>query len=222
MKTESYIEISNALKSFDVKNYVQVGAYNGHEGELYNTLNTDTVVWIEPTPHMFEYLKDNTKKYTNIKNQIYFDFVISDIIGEIEFNLIGNPDGTQPNGVNLGCSSILELKEHANLYPQIQKIETIKRQSITLDALYQQYNIEKPGFLNMDVQGAELKVLLGAPDLLKNHIKVILAETAEVEMYHTSVIESDLTQYLNTFGFTKCNYWKHDTMWGDTLYIKSI
>lgn len=222
MKAECYTDIVNALTSFDIKNYVQVGAYNGNEGELYNTLNPDSVVWIEPTPHMYEYLKINTQKYTNIKKQMYFDYVISDIIGEIDFNLIGINESTEPNGVNFGCSSILELKEHANIYPQFKKFETIKRQSITLDELYNKHHIEKPGFLNMDVQGAELRVLMGATNLLENDIKVILAETAEVEMYDTSVIEKDLTHYLNKFGFKKYNYYKHDVMWGDTLYIKSI
>ena len=75
-------------------------------------------------------------------------------------------------------------------------------------------------FLNIDVQGVEYEVFLGAKNLLSTTVKAILVETSDIELYENQKTKNQITALLNEFGFVLDMYFAHDTMWGDTYYIK--
>jgi hypothetical protein len=69
----------------------------------------------------------------------------------------------------------------------------------------------------MDVQGAELKVLIGAKDTVKN-IKAIWLEVADVELYKNQPLRVDVENYMKKNGF---HLFKSDVEGGvgDQFYI---
>jgi FkbM family methyltransferase len=219
MRNDFKSRIYSLLENKEIKNILHIGAYDGaSEIDFYNSLNVNSIVWIEGNPRIIENLKNNTNNYQNINHYIYNN-VVSDISDNVDFHLIGSPDWNSPDGVNLGCSSILNLKKHAELYPGIDKLESIKVQTTTVDEIYKKDNLPAPDLINIDVQGAELMVFKGSETLLDN-VKSIFVETADIELYENCVLKKDLNDYLNKFGFEEVLYCPHDWCWGDTLYLK--
>jgi FkbM family methyltransferase len=75
-----------------------------------------------------------------------------------------------------------------------------RRLTITLDTLIKQNNWKKPNLIKMDVQGAELDILLGAKETIQECTDIIL------ECQHTNYNDGapkfdDVKQYMETIGF---------------------
>lgn len=104
---------------------------------------------------------------------------------------------------NFDSSSILEISElhtstnEESMYVNIEDIE-IKKLETIFPLLHKN---EKNIFLKLDTQGYELKVLLGAGDLLKNAIKGIQIEMSIVPLYSGSVSFMEIINYLKDIGF---------------------
>ena len=73
----------------------------------------------------------------------------------------------------------------------------------------------------MDVQGAELNVLLGASETLQ-HVDYIITEVNRAELYKNCALIEDLDYFLGKYGFERVEEaWDRDNpVWGDALYIK--
>lgn len=219
MKQEYKTKILSLLNNLNIKNILHIGAFDGSsELDFYNALNVNSIVWVEGNPKIIEKLYNNINLYKNINHHV-FNNVVSDICGFAQFNLIGSPDNKYADGMNLGCSSLLNLEKHAELYPGIYKIESIQVKTTTIDNIYKENNLFKPDLINIDVQGAELMVLKGSESILDN-VKSIFVETADIELYKNCVLKPVLSDYLQKFGFVEVLYCPHDWCWGDTLYIK--
>jgi hypothetical protein len=123
---------------------------------------------------------------------------------------------------NKESSSIFNFGTHAIEHPQIFEIERRQLKSITLNTLFERNNIsyDRYDFINIDIQGAELKALKGAMCILP-HIKAIYAEVNEKMLYEGAGLLPELDEYLATFNFTRVitNMTQHG--WGDALYIKN-
>jgi FkbM family methyltransferase len=85
----------------------------------------------------------------------------------------------------------------AYLYSNNNKV--IKK-SATLDTLVKHFNFELPDLIKMDVQGAELDVLRGAQNTLKNCNHLIL-ELQEEDYNKNAPKLNEVEQYLNSIGF---------------------
>jgi FkbM family methyltransferase len=172
------------------KGVIHVGANVGQEKELYSYYNLN-VLWIEPIPEMFEKLKQNIYEYPK---QAAIQELVSDSDGdEVFFNISSH------GGVS---SSILDFEEHSTLWPEISFNKKIKLRTITLDSLIKKYsvNISKYNFLVLDVQGAELLVLKGSKNVLKN-IKYIQVEAADFKMYKNNPAIDEIEKNLFNNGF---------------------
>lgn len=189
---------------------LHVGANVGEEAPVYNELGVTTQIWIEANPSLIERLNDNVSKNSDIG--IVFNFAASDVDGEIELNIANN--GGQ-------SSSILELGTHRIAHPEVKYIDKIIVNAVRIDSILEVDTLMGADFLNIDVQGAELKVLKGIGDLLKQ-FKWAYLEVNREELYKGCALVGEIDAYLYHYGFERVETkWCGDTGWGDALYIKN-
>ncbi len=205
------INLKKFLDEFKInlKGIVHVGACLGEEWPIYKEF-TDRVVWIEANPHLIPTIKQNVPHYQPILN-----YAICDVDDETrKFNLIYSDDRTNP-----GCSSLLELKEHAYYYPMIKKVEEIQVKTKTLDSLLKKNWISTHNMLNLDIQGAELLALKGGVEFLKG-LDIIYTEFAVKELYEGCCQLRDLNKFLAYQGFKQYDIEFAHPTWGDVIYVR--
>lgn len=193
-----------------VKDILHIGAHWGQEAASYNALGVENVIFVEAIPSLFEKLKKNLRNYPNFTAVCA---VCSDVTGaEVEFNVSSN-DG--------GSSSMLGLGNHANLYPQIRYVETLKLKTITADDLVAEHCPGKDfGLVVLDTQGAEMHVLRGATNVLKR-AAALWIEVSEEPLYEGGCTFDEVTSYVREFGFRLRQVHINAQGWGDALYVSS-
>ena len=212
------IEKDYLLDNIDVSSVFHIGAYDGLEMDFYIELGIKNAVFAEPNPELFDILNENMsdEKYKDI-NIVTTDCAIYDKTGEVlDFHLYYDD-----HRVNKGCSSLRESVLHNEMYPQILYNGTIQVNTATADYIVNSelvdFDVE---FLNIDVQGVEYEVFLGADEILSTTVKAILVETATAELYKNQKYQDDVTELLSKYGFVLDKHFPHDKLWGDTIYIK--
>ncbi len=172
---------------------IHVGANVGQERETYEELGLD-VLWIEPIPAVFEELKSNI---AHLPRQRAIQALITNKDDEdYQFNIANNKGAS---------SSILELKDHKDIWPEVKYTDKISLVSSTLPSILQKENIDPEEFdaLIMDTQGSELLVLEGAVPLLK-YLKIIKTEVADFESYAGCCLLADVDRFMRQHGFIQC------------------
>jgi hypothetical protein len=99
-------------------------------------------------------------------------------------------------------SSILALKHHKDVWPDVGYDRTVMMQSTTLPSLLARHGIDGRRYqaLVLDTQGSELLVLRGAASLLPC-FRFVKAEAADFEAYEGCCRIADLTAFLGGHGF---------------------
>lgn len=169
---------------------IHVGANVGQERDFYDVCGLD-VIWVEPAPDTFEKLKANLRRYPR---QRALRYLLTERDGEeVQFHVSSN------NGES---SSILELAQHRDLWPDVGYVASIPMTSTTLPAMLAREGIDVSRYraLVMDTQGAELRILKGAQSLLTN-FRYIKVELPDFESYAGCCVLSDVSDYLAPFGF---------------------
>jgi FkbM family methyltransferase len=169
---------------------IHIGANAGPERYVYNDYRLP-VIWVEPIPDVFEKLKMNIR---DLPKQRAFRNLITDR-DEVEYEFhISNNDGAS--------SSILDFKDHADIWPEVKYSQTIKLTSTTLATLVAREGIDiKPyDALVMDTQGSELLVLQGAAPLLPN-FRFVKVEAPNFEAYVNCCQLSDIESFMSAHGF---------------------
>ena len=171
----------NYFYSKNIKKVLHIGADRGGELPLYHNMGVEKVVWIEANPEVYSELLENIS-IMNIAEveSLSFNSLISDVDDvETDFNLYYGWDAGHLVG-NKGMSSLLEAN-NSSWVSECYK-GTIKLNCITVDTFLERNNLENDfDLLNIDTQGAELKVLSGSDKLLKK-IKYI---NCEVTFYNS-------------------------------------
>ncbi len=174
------------LDSFlaDVESVVHVGAHIGQERDDYDYHDLE-VLWVEPNPEVFARLQENIKAYPK---QRAVAALVTDRAGVMEtLNIASNA---------AAASSILALKEHKRIWPHVDYSGMIEIESSILpDLLDRPYDA-----LVLDTQGAELLILKGCGDLVRQ-FRYIKTETADFELYDGYPQLSETTAFLARFGF---------------------
>jgi FkbM family methyltransferase len=169
-----------------VSGVIHVGGNYGQESAFYSKKNLN-VLWIEPIPEIFEQLCKNIKNY---KNQMAVNALITDIDNkEYVFNVANNKGGS---------SSIFQLKDHTELWPEVDYVKSINLQSIKLSTLIRRNKIDmsKYQFLVLDTQGSEMLVLKSSKPILE-HLKYIKLEVANFEAYKGCCTLDDIYTFMN-------------------------
>jgi FkbM family methyltransferase len=174
----------------EVSGVVHVGANLGQERELYSKHGL-SVVWIEPIPEIFNQLQANLQGY---KKQVAYQAHVTDVDDkEYEFHVANNSGAS---------SSILELKEHKDIWPEVNYTKTISLRSITLSSLFEKEKVDGSKYqaLIMDTQGSELLVLRGTLPIL-NKFKFIKVEVPDFESYEGCCQLSDINKFMIEQGY---------------------
>lgn len=212
------IEEEYLLKNLKINSAFHIGAHKGEELDFYVQMGVKNLIFAEPNPELYEKVEKKClqSQYKDM-NLIVTDYAIYNVDGEIlDFYLYYDEHKD-----NMGCSSLFESELHNKIYPQILYNGTMQVNTITADTLSKSdivnFDIE---FLNIDVQGAEYEVFLGAHNLLSTTVKAILVEVADVELYKSQKSKKEVTELLNKYGFVLDQYFPHADIWGDAYFIK--
>ena len=132
-----------------------IGAYDGHKTAAFLTL-AERVVCCEPDGFNMQILKSRFRKKSH---RVFLEHIaVSDKAGEESFFV--HHQGSAFNTLNLRWKETLEADEGRKWDEAIQfsgEVKTVNAR--TLDELIAQYG--KPGFIKIDVEGSEVKVLRG-------------------------------------------------------------
>lgn len=174
----------------DVSGVVHVGANSGQERETYAARNLN-VLWIEPIPEVFRILSCNIEE---LKNQAAVQALVTDADDkEYEFHIANNFGAS---------SSILELKHHKEIWPDVNYTTTVQLKSITLTSLFEKEQLDPRKYqaLIMDTQGSELLVLKGSIPLLK-HFRFIKTEVPDFESYEGCCQLEEINVFMKEHGY---------------------
>jgi FkbM family methyltransferase len=186
---------------------LHVGANVGEEAPVYDELGIKDVVWIEANEQLIPQLTINTRdKY---KHKVIHACVgdVQDL--EVKFHISNNAGQS---------SSYLELGTHKTAHPEVHYIKDVVMKMKRID----QFRTCWGGydFLNIDLQGAELKALRGMGDIL-HQFKWAYLEVNQQELYKGCALVEDIDMYMIGYGFRRAETkWCGNTGWGDALYIK--
>lgn len=191
------------------KGVLHVGANVGEERHAYSKAGILDVIWIEANEDLISQLIENTR--IPGARHIVYHLCVSDTTGEDVTLHIANNAGQS--------SSILELGTHKIAHPDVHYIKDIKMKTTRLDDKFES-GFNGIDFLNIDLQGAELKALRGMGDLLKG-IKWAYIEVNKRELYKGCALIEDIDMYLIGFGFKRVETrWEGNTGWGDAFYVR--
>jgi FkbM family methyltransferase len=172
------------------KGVIHVGANAGQERDVYARYELP-VVWIEALPAVFEELKVNIAPYPN---QIAVCALLTACDNETHIFRVANNGGQS--------SSILDLKYHRDIWPDVHFVDKLAMQSVTLLTALSSRNIDVSRYdaLIMDTQGSELLILQGAGDLL-DQFDFIKTEAADFESYTNCATVESLCDFAAAKGF---------------------
>ena len=176
----------------ECKSIIHVGANEGQERAHYDSLSL-SVLWVEALPHSYMVLANNLTEYPR---QQAANALLTDKEGQsYDFHVSSN------SGLS---SSIFELDKHKEIWPEVTFTKTVRLHSTTLDALLRSRGLSPADFdaLILDVQGAELLVLMGSSDTLRS-VRYVKTEASDSETYKGACLLSTLPLMLETDGFVQ-------------------
>lgn len=195
-----------------IDNILHIGACLGEEISFYQRLNPKKIYWFEPNPKLLLKLKENVT--TQSFESLVFPYAVSNKKGTAEFNIIENQTKTNP-----GCSSLQNLKIHADLYKDITKVDTCIVETINIDVFLRENKLELNfDLVSLDTQGHDFEIL-NSSELIFN-AKAIIIETAKVELYEGQKVDTEIDSLLESKGYYKHYYHAFHSVWGDSLYLK--
>jgi len=189
---------------------LHVGAHECEELKDYQAVGVDIekTYWVEAMPDKVAICK---KRYGD-KLQIN-QAVIDETDGtEVTFNVTNNGES----------SSILEFGSHAVNHPHVHVVGKVVMKTTRLDTLIEreQIPIARLNFMNLDIQGVELRALKSMEKYLQ-HVKYIYTEVNIEEVYKGCNLIGEIDEYLRRFGFQRvAQHIYTEYGWGDAFYIK--
>lgn len=196
------------VKSCNPKVIVECGTCNGEDTiDIFNTYKPDKLFTFEANPENHRWCREKLGQYPNIQ---FVDQAVSDITGTTTF---------YPGNIhkcrfpNCGISSMYPFKPG---HPEFVLQEPVTIPCTRLDDFLKGQNVEKVDVVCLDVQGAELKALVGLGDYL-NTVSVIISEVWYNTYYDGSPTYNDLIGFLKPYGFKHTDLFRYkdfgDAMW---------
>ena len=205
------IRINELIKNFNIKitGILHIGAHECEELQDYNNSGIDNknIYWIEAMEDKVELNKSKIRDI-NIYQAVIDDVGDKDII----FKITNNGQS----------SSILDFGSHEKHHPHVKVVKTKVLKTNRMDTIIDKYNIpiDKLNFMNLDIQGVELRALKSMEKYL-NHVDFIYTEVNIEEVYKGCNLMSEIDEYLSNFGFKRVTqriYTQYG--WGDAFYMK--
>lgn len=186
---------------------IHVGAWEGRDVPEYKFLRIPKITLVEAMPTLAGFLR---KKFESDEQIQIIEAAASDK---------GNRTVTfYP--LDYGSSSTLKPKIESlqRFFSDFKKVEPISVKSIKIDEL--QIFEAKKIMLVIDVQGAELQVLRGSIETLKNTV-LLKVEVSTTAYYEGQSFQSDVSLFLKNAGFVKVSQRVSKKMGqGDAIFLR--
>jgi len=192
--------------NLSVNGVLHVGAHTGEEVVQYENAAWTPVIWIEAQPNLARDLRQKLNpKLHKVLEAAIFDK--NDI--ELSMNISSNSQS----------SSLLNFGTHKLDYPEITMTNNLTVKTKRLDTLIDKENM--PNFINLDIQGVELKALKSLGTLISD-LKYIYTEVNRLNVYEDCSNIHDIDDFLSLQGFRRATTrWQWLEGWGDALYVRN-
>lgn len=202
-----------------------IGACEGEDSIRYAKMYSGASIFaFEPLPDNVAMIKRQLRDYGFEQQVTIFPVALSDSTGTVSFHVSSGAPYDLPNtdDWNYGnkAGSLLAPEAVCEHYPWLKFDTTIMVQTDTIENFCIANRIGSIDLIHMDVQGAELKVLLGAGPMLAN-IRAIWMEVERVPLYSRQPLVEEVEAFMDLHNFLKVK----DTVTeitGDHLYIKQV
>lgn len=207
------IDLISLIKKYKLKinGILHIGASVCEELNIYKKCNltNNDIYWVE----------GNEENITVVKNTLdsdikIYNYLIDDVDDrEVKFN-ISNA---------LMSSSLLEFGTHLNHHKGIKMVDVKYKKTTRLDTFIDnnQIPIQKLNFLNVDIQGTELRAIKSLGNYLKN-IDFIMTEINTEYVYKNCTLINELDSFLKENGFIRVEQKIYGNCgWGDAFYIRT-
>jgi FkbM family methyltransferase len=202
------IPVFELLEDYNIKpkSILHVGAHLAEESTEYDKHFNVPVFWIEAQPNLCKELR----KSLNPKTNSVIEACVYDKDDELlKLNISSNSQS----------SSILHFGTHAETYPDVTVTEIVTVRTKRLDTIF--YDKEIPDFVNLDIQGVELKAIKSLGALLEK-VQLIYTEVNKRDVYSGCDLIEEIDNYLEIHGFKRiATRWWLGAGWGDALYVKN-
>jgi FkbM family methyltransferase len=226
---QSELPISNELRTlFDPAEPLvifDIGACEGEDSIRYARAFANACLYaFEPLPDNMRRLRKQLSDYGMTRVEA-FELALSDTDGTAVFHVSsGAPQGMQdaPDwDYGNKSSSLLPPADVLQHYPWLKFQEEIEVRTATLAKFCSMRGIDRIDLIHMDVQGAELRVLEGAGDLLRA-VRAVWLEIETVPLYEGQPLADEVQRFMESQGFIKGKDTLADNpgISGDHLYIR--
>jgi FkbM family methyltransferase len=203
-----FIPVSELQSDWNVSvdGVLHVGAHTGEESIQYENAEWTPVIWIEAQPKLARDLRGqlNPKLHTVLEAAV---FDKNDI--KLSLHISSNSQS----------SSLLDFGTHKLNYPEITMTKDLTITTKRIDSLIDKKNM--PSFINLDIQGVELKALKGLGSLISD-VKYIYTEVNRLGVYKDCANVRDIDDFLTMQGFRRATTrWQWLEGWGDALYVRN-
>ena len=203
----------NVLKNhfkLNISGILHIGAHECEELKDYINIGIpfDNIFWVEAMPDKVNLMK---QMYPNIN--ILNSVIDIEDDNTVDFYITNNGQS----------SSILELGTHSTHHPHVTVSKKISLTTSRLDTTIDKNNIpiNNINFINLDIQGVELRALKSMEKYLHN-IKYIYTEVNTEYVYKNCNLMDEIDSYLSKFGFQRAaTKILKEFGWGDAFYIKN-
>jgi FkbM family methyltransferase len=187
-----------------LKGVLHVGAHECEElNDYLEYLPINKILWIEGLEDKVQHCK-NTFPGVLIENA-----VVSDTVETVTFNRANNGQS----------SSILEFGLHKQFHSHVHYVSSNTVETQVLSDILPKYDIEY-NFLNLDIQGVELKALKGMEKYL-DKVDYVYTEVNSDYVYEKCALVTEIDEYLKQFNLHRVETsWCQDFRWGDAFYIR--
>jgi len=199
------ISLHDLVKKYNIAfgGILHVGAHECEEIHDYERyISRDKILWIDALQDKVDFSK---QQFSNI---LIEQAVVSDTNDIVTFHRSNNGQS----------SSILEFGLHKKFHPQVWYVESFVSETKLLKDIIQKYDIPF-NFINLDIQGAELKALKGMAEYLPK-INYIYTEVNSDYVYEGCALITELDDYLLQFGLHRVETNWTQCKWGDAFYIR--
>ena len=203
-----FFPVKELVQNYNIspQSILHVGAHLGEESQDYDKYFSVPVLWIEAQSHLCLELKKRLKASTNT----VVEACVLDKDNEfLSFNVSSNSQS----------SSLLDFGTHSISYPGVLVTEKVRVKTQRLDTILQ--GRDTPDFINIDIQGVELKAIKSLGGLI-NQVQVIYTEVNKRQVYEKCDLIKDIDSYLKKYGFRRiATRWEFKAGWGDALYVNN-
>lgn len=204
------LNLTDLIQKYSLKitGVIHIGAHHGEEVPEYRKNGIKDIILIEPCAPAFKVLHNKFAGHHHIH---LINAACAAVDGSAQM---------YTETANKGQSnSLLQPMRHLQHYPDIQFKGTEQVRVHRLDFIMASISGGNYNTINMDVQGAEGAVIIGAPETLK-YIDYIYTEVNEdaAQLYKNATKISDLDDLLKDFQRVETSWTQQG--WGDALYIR--